>query len=202
MRPLLPLVIAAAALAALPAAAAGKGIADAHVCGAAGCTTVDPRFFHAVLPEGDPVTTPIAAAPFVTVRVSWRHGAYARDEQLDRFTYVPSLGVIRPAGKTQWTKLYPVRRAELDKLVAPIETLPAARLTGVVQPAAAAPGGDGDRETAWWPIAGAAAAALALLALLVRYATSALNARPRASNRSATESRTRTRRCSRWTRSW
>ena len=179
MRPLLPLVIAAAALAALPAAAAGKGIVDAHVCGAAGCTTVDPRFFHAVLPEGDPVTTPIAAAPFVTVRVRWRHGAYARDEQLDRFTYVPSLGVIRPAGETQWTKLYPVRRSELDKLVAPIEPLPAARLTGVVQPAAAAPNSDGG--PAWWPIAGAAAAALALLALLVRYATSALNARPRAS---------------------
>ena len=180
MRPLLPLVIAIAALAALPAAAPAKGIADAQVCGAAGCTTVDPRFFHAVLPEGDPVTAPVTAAPFVTVRVSWLHGAYARDEQLERFTYVPSLGVIRPAGETQWTKLYPVRRAELDKLVSPVEPLPAARLTGVVQPAATAP--DGDGETAWWPIAGAAAAGLALLALLVRCATSALNARPRPSS--------------------
>lgn len=180
MRPLLPLVIATAALAALPAAAPGKGIADAQVCGAAGCTTVDPRFFHAVLPEGDPVTTSVTAAPFVTVRVSWRHGAHARDEQLERFTYVPSLGVIRPEGERQWTKLYPVRRAELDELVAPVEPLPGAELTGVVQPATAAP--DGDGETASWPIAGAAAAALGLLALLVRYATSAVKARPRASS--------------------
>jgi hypothetical protein len=65
-------------------------------------------------------------------------------------------------------------RALLDHAVAPFEPYPAAQLARVAPPAQA--GG-----TAWWTIAGAAAAALALLALVARYATSALKARPRAS---------------------
>ncbi len=95
----------------------------------------------------------------------------------ERFTYLPSAGVIRPEGATEWLRLHPNRRARLDALVAAIEPRPAAQLRGgaVVRPA---PPGD---ATPWLPNAGTIAAALALLALIARYATSALNARPRAS---------------------
>ena len=173
MRPLLLLLTTCVALAALPATTGAKGIAGAEICGRDGCHAVDDRFFHAALTDGVPVSAPVAAAPFVTVRVMYTPHAGGAPPA-DRYTYLPSLGLVRPQGTTQWTRLHPRRRAELARLAAPVPPLPSAQLTGVVQPA---PG----EATPWWPLAGAAVAALVLLALLGRYATSALKARPRAS---------------------
>ena len=174
MRPLLLLLSTCAALAAIPATSAAKGVAGAEICGRDGCHAVDDRFFHAVMTDGVPFTAPVAAAPFVTVHVTYTaHGG--APPPTDRFTYLPSLGLVRPQGGTQWTRLYPVRRAELARIASPVRPVPAAQLTGVVRPAP-------DEATPWWPIAGAAAAGLVLLVLLGRYATSAVKARPRASS--------------------
>lgn len=173
MRPILTLLIASATLAALPSAASAKGIVAAEVCGADGCTAVDNRWFHATVSEGDPLTRPVEAAPFVTLQVTFLH----HEATPETLTYLPSQGVIRPEGAPEWIRLYPNRRAQLDALVAPVEPRPAAQLRGaaVVRPA---PAGD---TAPWLPIAGTITAALVLLALLARYATSALKARPRAS---------------------
>lgn len=178
MRPLFLLLAACAALAAAPATSTAKGIVGVDVCGADGCSAVDEASFHAALAVGRPVSAAVPAAPFVTVRVKFADGPRATPRS-ESFTYVPSLGLVRQDSTASWTKLFPARRSELDKVVAAIRLLPAAELSGAVQPAAdAAPDDDG---TPWPPIVGAAAAALALLALLARYATSALKARPRAS---------------------
>lgn len=181
MRPLLPLLTTCAALATIPAPSAAKGIEGAEICGRDGCHAVDERFFHAVMTDGVPFTAPVAAAPFVTVQVNYiSHGG--APPPTDRFTYLPSLGLVRPQGATQWTRLYPVRRAELDRIAAPVRPLPAGQLTGVVQPAAA------DEATLWWPLAGAAVAGLALLVLLGRIYGSRRRGR-------VTGSRPRTTRC-------
>ncbi|CAN5293480.1 hypothetical protein BH20ACT16_BH20ACT16_09620 [soil metagenome] len=162
--------------AAVPATSAAKGIAGADVCGADGCHAVDPAFFHAVMTDGAPLGAPVAAAPFVTVQVH-HHRIPGQPARTDRFTYLPSLGLVRPQDATRWIRLYPMRRGELDKLVAPIAPLPANELTAVVHPAT----DTATQSTSWLPVLAGAAAALALLALLARYATSALKARPRAS---------------------
>ena len=175
MRSLLLALIACAALTILPTTSGAKGIAGVHVCGADGCHAVDDAAFHADLADGRPVQTPVAASPFVTVQVS--HDAPGVAAHTEHFTYLPSLGLVRAQGAMQWIKLYPRRRGEIDGIVAAARPLPAAQLSGVVQPAAQAARADGP----WWPRAGAGMAALALLALLARYATSALKARPRAS---------------------
>jgi hypothetical protein len=178
MRTSLLVLLTCSALAAIPSVALAKGITGVEVCGADGCSAVDPAFFHAAMAEGDPFLAPVAAAPFVTVRV--KHGEYRGGAPIrahsERFTYVPSLGLVRPQGATQWIELYPVRRRELDKIVAPVRPLPAARLRGVgAPPQAASPGGG----TPWSLIGGACAAALLLLVLLGRYALAAVRARPR-----------------------
>jgi hypothetical protein len=169
------ILIATAALIALPSAALAKGVTEAQVCGATGCAPVDDASLHAVMPEGDPTGTPPTAAPFVNVRLTIHDGPHGAPIE-DGFTYVPSAGVMRPNGAEQWIRLYPDRRAELNAIVAATTPLPASQLTGVAPPPAAA-----DDGTPWWPLAGAIAAALALLALGGRYATSAVKARPRAS---------------------
>ena len=163
-------------LAAAPAASLAKGIAGAEVCGADGCRTVDPAFFHATMIDGHPLGTPVAAAPYVTVQVH-HHRIPGQPAQTERFTYLPGLGLVRPQGAPRWIRLHRGRRRELDRLVAPIAPLPASELSGVARPAAqTAPD-----TTSWLPLIAGAAATLALLALLARYATSALKARPRAS---------------------
>jgi hypothetical protein len=179
MRSLLPVLIAAALVAALPASAPAKGITSAEVCGAAGCRDVDEASFYALFAEGEPTDPPAAAAPFVTVKLTIAHGPDA-GEANDGFDYVPTLGITRPRFSTSnadWVKLSATSRMALDDVVRGVPPLSAARLTGVPQPVA--PTGDGGPP--WWAIAGAALAGLVALALLARYATSALNARPRAS---------------------
>ena len=74
MRSLLPVLIAAALVAALPASAPAKGITSAEVCGAAGCQDVDAAQYYALYAEGDPTQPPAAAAPFVTVKFTQQHG--------------------------------------------------------------------------------------------------------------------------------
>ena len=186
MRSLLPVLIAAALVAAFPASAPAKGITSAEICGAAGCQDVDAASHYALFAEGDPTQPPAAAAPFVTVKLTLEHGPDAGGAT-DAYDYVPSLGMTRavvPAVNGEWVKLTPTSRAALDEAVRGIEPLPAARLTGIplpVDPAdPVAPAGD-DGGAPWWAIAGAALAGIVALALLARYATSALNARPRAS---------------------
>ena len=176
MRSLLLVLTACVALTILPITAGAKAIAGVEICGADGCHPVDDAAFHAYLADGRPVQAPVAAAPFVTVRVS--HAAPGVAAHTDQFTYLPSRGLVRAQGAPQWTKLYPRRRGEIDAIVAPVKPLPAAQLAGVVQPPAHAARADAP----WWPLAGAAVAALAILALLARYATTALNARPRRSS--------------------
>jgi hypothetical protein len=177
MRISLLVLLACCALAALPSTAVAKGISGVDVCGAAGCSAVAPALFHAALVDGKPFGAPVAAAPFVTVEVKYRHhaGGSGAATTIDRFTYLPSLGLVRPQGSGQWIELYPVRRAELDKIVAPVELLPAARLDGVAQPDVRPP----DGGTSRWLVGGAAGAALLLLALLGRYALGAVRTRPR-----------------------
>lgn len=179
MRSLLPVLIAAALVAAFPASAPAKGITSAEICGAAGCQDVDEAQYYALYAEGDPTQPPAAAAPFVTVKFTQQHGPDY--EATDAYDYVPSLGVTRPvvpAVNGDWVKLTPTSRAALDEAVRGVAPLPAARLTGIPLPVAPAVDGGGP---SWWALTGAALASLVLLALLARYATSALNARPRAS---------------------
>jgi hypothetical protein len=177
MRPLLPILIASAALAALPAPALAKGTATAaQVCGAHGCNTVDLSSLPALV-DGVPARPPAAPAPFVTLKTRVDYGPDAAPRTV-AYDYLPSLGVTRPSGSrddSQWVRISDSDRALLDHAVAPFEPYPASQLDRVSPPA------QEDDGTAWWPIAAAAAAALALLGLLARYATSALKARPRAS---------------------
>jgi hypothetical protein len=177
MRPLLPILIASAALVALPAPALAKGTATAaQVCGAQGCNAVDLSSLPALV-DGVPARRPAAPAPFVTLRTTVGYGPDAAPRTI-AYDYLPSLGITRPSGSrddSQWVRISDADRALLDHAVAPFEPYAASQLARVAPPA------QPDGGTAWWPIAGAAAAALAALALLARYATSALKARPRAS---------------------
>ncbi len=180
MRSLLPVLIAVALVAALPAGAPAKGISSAEICGAAGCRDVDEAQYHALFAEGAPTGPPAAAAPFVRVRFTIEHGPDAGGVT-DAYDYVPSLGITRPvvpATNGDWFKLSVTSRMALDDVVRGVAPLSAARLTGIPLPVAPA-GADGGAP--WWAIAGAALAGLVALALLARYATSSLNARPRAS---------------------
>jgi hypothetical protein len=174
MRPLLPVLLAIAALAAIPACALAKGAPSAaQVCGADGCDTVDVSSLPA-LAGGVPARPPAQRAPFFTLRTTIDRG----DAGVVRVDYLPSLGLTHPSGARhdrQWVEVSPNDRAMLDHVVAPFEPYPAARLALGTRPAH-----DAD-ATPWLAIAVAAAAALTLLALLARYATSALKARPRAS---------------------
>ncbi len=178
MRPLLPILIASAALAALPAPALAKGTATAaQVCGAQGCNTVDLSSVPALV-DGVPARRPAAPAPFVTLKTTVDYGPDAAPRTI-AYDYLPSLGITRPSGSrddSQWVRISDADRALLDHAVAPFEPYPASQLARVAPPAQHDGGG-----SAWWPIAGAAAAALTLLGLIARYATSALKARPRAS---------------------
>jgi hypothetical protein len=177
MRPHLPILLALAALAAAPVPALAKGAPDAaQVCGTNGCSTVDVSSLPALV---DGVTTrpPAHPAPFVTLRTTIDRGPDAGPLAL-RIDYFPSLGITRPSGSrdaSQWVRLSDNDRARLDHVVAPFEPYPAARLALGTRS-----GHDAD-SMPWLAIAGVSAAALALLALLARYATSALKARPRAS---------------------
>ena len=177
MRPTALLLITCAVLAAAPSTSAAKGIVGVDVCGADGCHAVDEAFFHAPLTDGTPIVAPVTAAPFVTIHVE-HHTPPGVPAPNERYTYLPRLGAVRARGETQWTRLYPVRRAELGKIVAPVTPRPAAaQLTGVAQPATSA-AGDG---APGWTSPAVVVATLALLVLVARYATSALKARPRAS---------------------
>ena len=177
MRPLLAILIATAALAATvtsPALAKGTATA-AQVCGADGCNTVDLSSLPALV-DGVPARPPATPAPFVTLRTTVEYGPDAPPRTV-AYDYLPSLGITRPSGSrddSQWVRISDADRALLDHAIAPFEPYPAAQLVRVAPPAP-------DGGTAWWPIAGGAAAALALLALVARYATSAVKARPRAS---------------------
>jgi hypothetical protein len=180
MRPLLAILIATAALAAaLSASALAKGTATAaRVCGANGCNTVDLSSLPALV-DGVPARPPATPAPFVTLRTTVQYGPDAPPRTI-AYDYLPSLGITRPSGSrdgSQWVRVSDEDRALLDHAIAPFEPYPPAQLARAAPPAAPAQ----DGGTAWWPIAGGAAAALALLALVARYATSAVKARPRAS---------------------
>jgi hypothetical protein len=184
MRAPLFLPTAVAALALLPGAAHAKGLVGAQVCGAGGCSSVDRGALRAMLPDADHADGPTTGAPFVTVRLTMREGRNGPLHR-ERYTYVPSRGLLRFDGAPGWMQVRPGPRAELDRLVAAVTPLPASKLEGIepapppaIQPPAA-PQPDGG--TPWWALAGAGGAALGLLALLARYATRSLNARPRAS---------------------
>ena len=156
-----------------------KGTATAaQVCGANGCNTVDLSSLPALV-DGVPAGRPATPAPFLTLRTTVEYGPDALPRTI-AYDYLPSLGITRPSGSrddSQWVRLSGEDRALLDHAIAPFAPYPAAQLARVMPPEPPAQAGD----TAWWPIAGGAAAALALLGLLARDATSALKARPRAS---------------------
>jgi hypothetical protein len=174
MRRLLPVLIAAAALAAGPSSALAKGATAAQVCGADGCTDVQRDKLAGLLAEGDPTEPPQTATPFVEIRLTVIAGPNGKTDRR-AFDYLPSLGVTRSHDeRAAWVKLYPVWRASLNEAVGATELRPASELAQI----AGLPRRDGDSGPPWWAIAGAA---LALLALLARYKTSDLKARPRAS---------------------
>lgn len=58
-----------------------------------------------------------------------KHGEYRggvpNATHTERFTYVPSLGLVRPQGSAQWIELYPARRRELDRSWRPSGRCPA-----------------------------------------------------------------------------
>lgn len=180
---LLTALIATAALAAAPSPATAKGVRDAEVCGAAGCREADRDAYFAFLPDARESDPPTAAAPFVTVTVTMEHDR----SETGSFTYdyVPSLGMMRTDDMStygEWMTLTHAARVTLDDVIAGTKLKPAVQLGELPPPSATtptpSPAADG---TPWWAIAGAGVAILALLALLARYATSALKARPRAS---------------------
>jgi hypothetical protein len=180
MRPLLAILIATAALAATvtsPAPAKGTATA-AQVCGADGCNTADLSSLPALV-DGVSARPPATPAPFVTLRTTVEYGPDAPPQTI-AYDYLPRLGITRPSGShdaSQWVRISDQDQAMLDHAIAPFEPYAAAQLARVAPPAPPAQ----DGGTAWWPIAGGAAAALALLALVARYATSAVKARPRTS---------------------
>ena len=173
MRALLFLSTAVVALVLLlPGAAHAKGLVSGQVCGADGCSAVDRASLRGMLPDADHADAPTAGAPFVTVRLTMREGARGPLHR-ERYTYVPSHGLLRFDGAPGWMQVRPAFRAELDRLAAAVAPLPAAKLAGVepAPPATAQPPASprADDGTPWWAIAGAAGAALVLLALLARY---------------------------------
>jgi hypothetical protein len=182
-RLLITAILFTAALAAVPSLATAKGVREAEVCGATGCRDVDDGNLFAFLPDGSSARPPSAGAPFVTVTVTMEHdrsegGGFEYD-------YLPSLGLTRTHDLStygEWVKLSPRSRAALDGAIAGTKLRPAAQLGELPEPAPApahAPATDGGPPS--WAISGAALAAIALLALAARYATSALKARPRPS---------------------
>lgn len=174
MRPLLLTLLAVAALAAAPSSALAKGATAAQACGADGCTDVPRDTLGGTLAEGDPTDPPPAAAPFVEMRVTVMTGPHGERDRF-AFDYLPSLGVTRPHdGDAGWIKLYPDSRTALTRAVGATQLRPASELAQI----AGLPSPDEGGDLQWWAIAGAA---LALLALSARYATSASRARPRAS---------------------
>jgi hypothetical protein len=164
MRPLLAILIATAALAATvtsPALAKGTATA-AQVCGADGCNAVDLSSLPALV-DGVSARPPATPAPFVTLRTTVEYGPDATPRTV-AYDYLPSLGITRPSGSRDdslWVRISDEDRALLDHAVAPFEPYPASQLARVAPPAQ-------DGGTAWWPIAGGTAAALALLALVAR----------------------------------
>jgi hypothetical protein len=180
MRAHLPLLLVAALLAGAPATAIAKGVGDAEICGSDGCRAVGGPDAEALFAPGRSAGPPSAPAPFVTVNMRQHEGGSPGVTRTFTYDYLPRLGLTHARGDASgsgWTALFPSARAKLDELVRWFHPLPAAQLAGVAHPSPAAD----DGGPSWWAIAGAALAALAGLALLARYATSALKARPRAS---------------------
>ena len=169
MRPLPLVLIIAATLAAAPSTALAKGIGNAEVCGAAGCQSLTEADASALMAEGNPSDPPSVAAPFFTLRMTMREdGPRPREHEIG-FDYLPGLGLTHPHGAAsgeEWVKVYPPSRQALDAAVRGIAARPASQLAGIAQPQEQRDGGP-----AWWPLTGAALAALALLALLARRLT-------------------------------
>jgi hypothetical protein len=180
MRPLLLTLITVATLAAAPSSALSKGAIAAQVCGADGCTDVPRDELGGLLAQGHPTQPPRAAAPFAEIRLTVIAGPHGKTDRV-AFDYLPSLGVTRAHdGAAGWVKLQPAWRTALNEALGATELRSAselARLAGLPNPNSNHDTGSGS-SLPWWAITGAA---LALLALLTRYATSALKARPRAS---------------------
>jgi hypothetical protein len=175
MRPLLAVLLSAGALALAPATGLAKGVGQAEVCGSAGCQAVTGNDSGALMAAGSSAGPPSGPAPFYTINIRVPDGP----DVVRRFTYdyLPSRGLTHArsqAAGNAWVKLFPRFRAALDDVVRGIEPRPASELLGVPSPAS-------DDGPSWWALAGAALATLVLLALLARYATSVLKARPRAS---------------------
>ncbi|MEA2184046.1 MAG: hypothetical protein QOF69_3231 [Solirubrobacteraceae bacterium] len=182
MRPLLLTLITVAALAAAPSSALSKGAIGAQVCGADGCTDVPRDEPGGMLAQGHPTQPPQAAAPFAEIRLTVIAGPHGKTDRV-AFDYLPSLGVTRTHdGAAGWVKLQPAWRTALNEALGATKLRSAselARLAGLPNPNPNSNHDTGSRSSLpWWAITGAA---LALLALLTRYSTSALKARPRAS---------------------
>jgi LPXTG-motif cell wall-anchored protein len=172
----LAVLIAATAVAALPATAAAKEVGKATVCGADGCQTQNDKktLITAVENGGPPTSPPPRNVPFYRVSVHIK-GDTGHPFQL---LVAPAARRVRSDGNS-WFGMDRFALAAWRKVTRGVRPFPAAKFpgpepaskpTGSLPPQTYAPaldhpaqvtGGDG---TDWWLIAGLAAGALALFA--------------------------------------
>ena len=179
-------LITAAAVLALPAPAAAKGVGTASLCGDDGeCVKIGAAHLRgtdrAVLMQAaGPVDPPADVAPWYRLRVRVEPGP-GEGEEFEPFTFtnvwVPSAGLMRGSGEhgPEWMTILPEAETILRRAARELDPLPAARLTGldlrapeaqvseVLYPPEPAEAGGGAPQ--WWTWAGAAIALAGVIAL-------------------------------------
>jgi hypothetical protein len=173
--------LAAAAFLAVAATALAKGVVGGQACGANGCKAISQQAAEALLAGGESShPPPRAGVARITIRLELgAHGSSAPALEPIVYDYAPSLGITRPHDElgVDWVALNRRARTLVDAAIADVQPLAAGRRAAIhaIHPQ------DDDDGSPWWLVPAAGLAGLALLGLLARYATSALNARPRSS---------------------
>jgi len=122
MRRLLAIAIAAVLLLGAPAAAPGKGIVSAKVCGADGCRAVHPTH-EGMLGGGAPADSPARPEPFVRIVV--RVGVPDHVEPI-RLLFLPRSELL--LGDDGGTWMVPMALAELQAIARRVKPFPASKL--------------------------------------------------------------------------
>jgi hypothetical protein len=174
-------LLAFAALLALPPAAGAKQVGGLTVCGRDGCHEVTAKAALKGFMSGYETLSPEKAEPFYAVRVAMMHDGERAGGWKVR--YLPAAGLIvaqADYGKKIWTRPAGVTARALRRAARGLEPYPAAKLGPVREPSPAAvevpparvsapaPGGGSSTLGMAGGAAGALAAALAAGALIAR----------------------------------